>query len=370
MPSKLFLRIDRGSISPADFLAMTTATQVHSIDAPEDCFQFSFERICLDHAMLLLGENKSRFGFDLWHYLHSAHGFFGRISDGFVVMPNGTPDFKKRYSEDLGVAIGTLLLVNCIDLRLETVAQIPTNTRLDKHAKVPDFVGFDGAKCKRVYECKGTTASDQIDKQRQKAKSQLADHHEANVSKFAIVTYVPTSFKLIPPYIFVSDPPIALPQLSLAVATGLHLLLVLEFSGLETPINPLRQMLATWVKHEQILSDGGEIAYRARLDFEKKKQKFGSEITTAVEQAVKIPVEDRQFAGVKRTSENQEKKVEVFTAVDANYVLEVANALANGGPKQNFAPPTYQNARSEIGKKVGNYSQFSDGSLLYVYPVG
>lgn len=368
MPSKLFLRIDRGSIAASDLTAMTSASRITNVDVPEDCYQYGFESITLDHALLLLGENKSRFGFDLWHYLHSAHGLFGHIADGFVVMPNGSPDFKRRYSEDLGVAIGSLFLAHTIDLRLETVAQIPTNTRLDKHAKVPDFVGFDGTKRKRVYECKGTTAPDDVDKHRQKAKSQLADHHEANVTKFATVTYVPTSSKLIPPFIFVSDPPIPLPSLSLPIAAGLHLILVLEFAGLESAINPLREMLASWVKIEQSTADAEEISFRSRTDFQNQKQNFRSALTDAIERAGSIEIEGRRFAGIGRPAENQGQKIKVFTGVDADYANLLGNALANGDPESDFTLPQYQSEATMTGTQDGNYSRFSDGSLLHVFP--
>ena len=221
MLRKLLLRIDRGSIAQSDLASMYPSSNVSEVDSSQDCFQYAFESINLDHALLLLGHNQSRRGFDLWHYLQSAHALTEKDMDGFVLMPNGSPDFKRRFSEDLGVAIGSLFLAHTIDLRLESVAQIPTNTRLNKHSKVPDFVGFDGAGGKRVYECKGTTASNDVDKHRQKATDQLDDHVETNVSKFAMVTYIPNSHKLIPPFLFVSDPPIPLPRLSITVATGL-----------------------------------------------------------------------------------------------------------------------------------------------------
>lgn len=368
MPRKLFLRIDRGSIAGTDLSAMMSASQITNVDVPEDCFQYGFDSITLDHALLLLGENKSRFGFDLWHYLHSAHGLFGHIADGFVVMPNGSPDFKRRYSEDLGVAIGSLFLAHTIDLRLETVAQIPTNARLDKHAKVPDFVGFDGTNRKRVYECKGTTAPDDVDKHRQKAKSQLADHHEANVTKFATVTYVPTSSKLIPPFIFVSDPPIPLPRMSRAVVTGLHLVLTLEFSGLQSPVEPLRQMMASWVKLEQTLADGEGMNFRSRSDFQDQQRSFLATLTSAIDLADVIQMEQRRVAGVFRTAENQGRKIKAFTGVDVDHAIAVANALATIEPEATFQIPQYQTEATHTGRQDGTFSRFSDGTILYVYP--
>ena len=368
MQSKLFVRIDRGSIARDDFAAMTSAHRITNVDVHEDCFQYGFDSITLDHALLLLGQNKSRFGFDLWPYLHSAHGLFGRIADGFVVMPSGSPDFKRRYSEDLGVAIGSLFLAHTIGVRLETVAQIPTNARLEKHAKVPDFIGFDGANLKRVFECKGTTAPDDVDKYRQKAKSQLADHHEANVTKFATVTYVPTSSKLIPPFIFVSDPPIPLPILSLPVATGLHFVLMLEYAGLEAAVEPLRGMLASWVKMEQLSADGDRISFELNADIEEQKQRFRSVLTNAVERAGSMEVKGRRFVGITRSAENQGKKVKVFMGVDADHAILLANTLAGSGSDAGGPLPQYQADATVTGVQDGNFSLLSDGSLLHVYP--
>lgn len=368
MPSKLFLRIDRGTIAAADLAAMTSAPQVMSIDAPDDCFQFHFEPIVLDHALLLFGQNESRFGFDLSYYLHSAQGFFGRIADGFVVMPNGSPDFKRRFSEDLGVAIGSLFLAHSIGLRLETVAQIPTNARLDKHSKVPDFVGFDSTNQKRVYECKGTTSPDDVDKHRQKAKQQLADHNEANVSKFALVTYVPTTSKLIPPFIFVSDPPIPLPRVTEAVAAGLHLMLVLKFSGIDSLLEPLRQMLSTWVKHEQASDNGEEITWNMARDLRAEKEVFQSALMNSVEQSQTIEIEGRRFAGTERAVVDQGQQLRAFTGVDADHVVALGNALRQSGPKGGFTFPRYEAASGVIETQEGSYSRLSDGSLLYIYP--
>lgn len=368
MPRKLFLRIDRGTIAADDGTAMSGSQHVTLVDLPEDCFQYTFESIALDHALLLLGENKSRFGFDLWHYVQSAHGLFGHISDGFVVMPNGSPDFKRRFSEDLGVAIGALFLAHTIELRLETVAQIPTNARLDKHAKIPDFVGFDLARRKRVFECKGTTAPDDVDKHRQKAKSQLAAHVEGNVTKFATVTYVPTSPKLIPPFIFVSDPPIPLPRLSLAVATGLHLLLALEFASVEAPVTQLRKMLSTWVKIDQSIADGEEVAAQLEDLLIAEKAGMLSAIQEGIEQVSEMQIDGRRIVGVDRIAENQGQKVKVFTGIDADHTIAVAQALASSDSETEVRGLSPMKGTS-TGSQDGTFSKFSDGTVLFVYPL-
>lgn len=364
MDHSLFLRIDRDSVAAVDFQSMESASRVMRIHPEENCFLFFFERVRIDHAMLLFGGNESRFGFDLQHYLCSAQGLFRRIKEGFVVMPNGSPDFKRRFSEDLGVAIGAVFLADSLGLRLETVTQIPTNSRLDKHAKVPDFCGYDNANRKLVFECKGTTSSSDVDKHRQKAKSQLAAHTEANVSKFAIVTYVPTTSKLIPPCIFVSDPPIPSPRLSLAVATGLHLLRVLKFSGIESPIAPLRRMLSTWIKIDERISDGQEEEDAKREEFLKQKKQFKSAM-----QSMDFPgrstFRGREFVGTYRPIVINGQSVSVFTGFDLDHVTAVSDALVDGQPASDFVCPRYVSFFA-FGENFGEFSVFSDGSLLEV----
>src|SRR5690348_4860951 len=106
MTRKLFLRLDQGTLTSQDFTSLVGAPCVTDIDPSDSYYQYTFETVALDHALLLFGINKSRFGFDLFHYLYSAQGFFGQTNEGMVVMPDSGPDFKRRYSEDLGVAIG------------------------------------------------------------------------------------------------------------------------------------------------------------------------------------------------------------------------------------------------------------------------
>src|SRR5882724_6212626 len=115
-------------------LAIITASKITNVDVPDDCYQYGFKAFDLDHALLLFEVNKSRLGFDHWHYLQSAHSLLGQVPDGFVLIPTSSSDFKRRFSENPGVVIVSLFLAGTIGLRLETVAKIPTTTRLDKHA--------------------------------------------------------------------------------------------------------------------------------------------------------------------------------------------------------------------------------------------
>ena len=367
MPRTLFLRLDPSSLQGDDITAITTSPKVCPVDARENCFQYSFESIDLDHAMLGLGQNKARFGIDLWHYLHSAQGFFGRTDDGFIIMPASTPDFKRRYSEDLGVAVGSLLLAESLALKWETISQIPTNSKLDKHAKTPDFCGFCMDNRKVVYECKGTTAPDDVDKHRRKAKDQLSDHVELNVNKFALVTYVPTSARLIPPYVFVSDPPISAPLITEPLSVGLHYVLVLQFAGLEELVEPLRSALAMRYRIAEAESNGDEPSWHDRHESENLNGEFVAAVNIVLRQTEIVEYAGQQFVGTWRFAEDERRKIRVFLGVSTDQIVNVARALATPVDSQRpFVAPRFQLPSAIQNPKVT--SLFSDGSLLLIEP--
>ena len=366
MPRKLFLRLDRTTLLADDRKAIVGCDSVTHVDEPEDCFQYSFNPTDLDHALLLLGENKSRFGFDLWHYLHSAHGFFGQTNPGFVLMPESTPDFKRRFSEDLGVAIGSMLLVDSLSLRWETICQIPVNKKLDKHGKTPDFIGFDITGRKRVYECKGTTAPHDVDKHRQKAKSQLSEHKEANVTKFAMVTYVPTSARLIPPYLFVSDPPIPLKLLTEPLAAGLHCLLAFQFAGLDGMIGSLQSALSLRYKIDEMAASGEEPSWEDENELIILNAQCVAESNALSQQNDLLDFQGDRFAGTWREAEDQKRKLRVFTGVSTSHIIEVAQAISSASdPQRPFHTPSLANPTTATDDNQ-HFSLFSDGTLLLI----
>lgn len=372
MARKLFLRLDQGSLSGDDIAAIINSSPVSTVDSGENCFQFSFPAVVLDHALLLLGGNNSRFGFDLWHYLYSARGFFSQTADGLLVMPDSTPDFKRRYSEDLGVAVGSLLMVESLDVKWETIAQIPTNKRLTKRAKTPDFIGFDSTGRKRVYECKGTTQPHDVDKHRQKAKQQLADHHEANVTKFAAVTYVPTSPKLIPPFLFVSDPPAALSLMTETLATGIHYLQVCEFAALDRLTEPLHQAIALRLAVEEKIASGEEPDWQMQHNRDAAMRQCKEVVGIISQQSDLTEFQGHRFAGIWRSAQEKDTKIKVLTGVSVDQLTDVVDALSARPDTQEPAKaPRFQTDSVMHGTNRTSFSLFSDGTLLlFEQPAG
>lgn len=331
----------------------------------------------IDHAVLLLGEHKARLGFGLWHYLQSASALFSQTDNGFVGLPDGSAEFKRRFAEDLGVALGSLLMVQTLNVKWETVAQIPTNKKsLKKHAKTPDFVAFDHSGRKRVFECKGTTQPHDVDKHRLKAKQQLGDHQEANVSKFATVAYIPAASRLIPPFLFVSDPSVPLPSMTEAVAAGIHYLKVCEFAGLESLAEPLDTGLAQRLAIEDLIRQGESLKWQIERDFRSQWQQINGVVEQIAQRNDLVEFQGQRFAGEWRDAAEKGNKLRAFTGVSVEQLEKVCGELGTY-PKAvaQFRAPRFQEQSalfSEPGDQKEHqsvFSLFSDGTLLLVEQV-
>ncbi|HEX4142962.1 MAG TPA: hypothetical protein VHY91_05390 [Pirellulales bacterium] len=368
MNRKVFLRIDRDSLHPDDLSGVTEAASIAPVDSPESCFAFSFDEMDLDHACLLLGRNKERFGHDLRHYVRSACGFFQDTPDGFVTMPDVGADFKRRFSEDLGVSIGTLFMVQAVRLRWETVAHIPGTKTLKGPGKTPDFVGFSVGGRKRVYECKGTTQPQDVDTVRHKAKEQLAAHREDDVRKWALVTYLPTSTKLIPPFLFVSDPPSDLPNVSLDLCIGIHYSMVAEFSGFEQTLDALKALLTLRVQLSQYSSNGGEPPWKVRGQYRPLAEKLLDTYQAEQPRIRRTVVNGEQFIGVVRAITIGQQVTKVFTGVRVAQFEAVLQMLqqAPGSAPSEGSQSVIAGQSMGLSIKSERFSMFSDGTLFLI----
>lgn len=98
-------------------------------------------------------------------------------------------------------------MVQSLQLKWETITQIPQNKKLSK--KTPDFLGFNLNAERFIYESKGTTQPQTVENVMSKALEQSKGYPETATGKFAIVSYFPTGDKSMPPFTFVADPPIS-----------------------------------------------------------------------------------------------------------------------------------------------------------------
>lgn len=218
-------------------------TNLQSIE--QNICVFEFDSVIFAHALMLLGQNRNRFGYDLSLYLNTVIYFFNNSTtavNGLIVIDKGSSDFKKRISEDLGVAISSLFMVQSLQLKWETITQIPQNRKLSK--KTPDFLGFNSDSERFIYESKGTTQPQTVESVMSKALEQSKGYPEIATRKFAIVSYFPTGGKSMPPFTFIADPPIYdifIPERD--NSTLLHYTYVLNFVGLENTLQAYETML-------------------------------------------------------------------------------------------------------------------------------
>lgn len=243
-----------------------TTSFVASSTGDAGAYELTFDSSTFVHAYGLLGQNVQRFGSDLRLYLATVVAFFesGVSSNALRVSLTdiNVADAKRRLSEDLGVALSSLFMVEAFQLRWETIAQIPQNSKLSK--KRPDFEGFTASDERYLFEAKGTTQLGSVEGAMAKAIGQVKGYPEPSNSKLAIVSYIPGDSRLFSGQTFVVDPP-ALPDIvdpSVDTARLLHGERVFQFAGMPLTAAAYLKALAKHLKDEQ--SFGGAVAYAAR----------------------------------------------------------------------------------------------------------
>ncbi|BDI16819.1 hypothetical protein ANSO36C_26210 [Nostoc cf. commune SO-36] len=221
----------------------STNSQLQEVE--QNICVFEFDAITFAHALMLLGQNGNRFGYDLSLYLSTVVYFFNNSTtsvNGLIIVDQGSSDFKKRISEDLGVAISSLFMAQSFQIKWETITQIPQNKKLSK--KTPDFLGFNLNDERYIYESKGTTQPQNIESAMTKALEQSKGYPETATGKFAIVSYFPTGGKSMPPFTFIADPPISdifIPERENSIL--LHYTHVLSFAGLDNTLRFYENLL-------------------------------------------------------------------------------------------------------------------------------
>jgi hypothetical protein len=347
---------------------MTNPENIGCLDCSFGIHRFDAHPLSVAHALLLLGTDPERFSTNLTYYLESAKTFLNYAHPGLLRLPAGsTPDFKKRFAEDLGVSIGTLFLAHTIALRIDTVTQIPTNKRLDRHAKVPDFLGFDNSNNKWVYECKGTTQPNNIDEQRSKAKKQLNDYPDKGPKKLALCLYIPLDNSLLPPFLFVSDPPGPLTNISSWIAFALHFYIALKYSSFDETAEAYRNAIALDVEYRLKRDSNAYLsgvfsdkAARARLKIQESWLKETNGCDT-------ISIDGRLFVGKERPPGKSVGGIRIFTGIDKVHADKVIGLIASTHIGEDNDPPRHSDGMQEFSVGDGKASVFPDGTILMLY---
>lgn len=333
----------------------STNSQLRPIE--QNIYIFEFDAIVFTHALMLLGQNSNRFGYDLSLYLNTVVKFFGKTSaslSGLIVIDEGSTDFRKRISEDLGVGISSLFMVQSLSLKWETITQIPRNKKLSN--KTPDFLGFDSNDKRFIYESKGTTRPDTVESAMNKALEQSKGYPESAVGKFAIVSYFPAGSKIIPPFTFIADPPITdIFQPDKENSILLHYTYVLGFVGLENTLQAYQNLLVEKFKLDR--QDGNERnlpLLPRNLGIQRFLDRIRSRFEQEIETRERIGWRNRTFIG--RFLDAPDGRNRVFLGVHLETIEQVLRLDTN---IQEFQDTRIREAEEEI-------SVFSDGTMLRI----
>jgi hypothetical protein len=278
-------------------------------------------------------------------------------------MPAGSPDFKRRFSEDLGATLASLLITHAFQVQWHTIAQIPMNQGLTSES--PDFVGFTNTNVKKVYEAKGTTQPDAIDAARSKAKSQLASFKESGVAKYAIVSFVSCLPKLLPSMMFLSDPPLDTTRMSMYFAVGRHTQRVLDYSALGPVDAHLRRLLELYIRNEpQIVANS--LPQRRRNAIEAVSRDLLATMGTTVAHAAEYGAGTLLFIGRRIEVTIDRLQLRVFCGVEKTYLTKLIRAIADSAldpPRFNTIP--FQLPPGALDDQIHAHV-FPDGTILVV----
>ena len=218
------------------------------------------------HVYHLLGSNPTRFTSDLMFYIATVCTFFnGQPQAQLINVPNGADaDFKKRLSEDMGVALASTFMTKGFDISWESISQIPANSKLSK--KRPDFQSYsrnDNGK-PYIFEAKGTTLLSSVEKATSNALQQAKGYPIAAHAKLVLTSYLSADSRYFPSATFVIDPPGPTSEfIDYDISVLLHFEKILQFSGLQKTSARYISLLSKLIKDGKIkITSIQELPYR------------------------------------------------------------------------------------------------------------
>lgn len=272
---------------------------------PEDVRFLAIDPTIFVHTYLLLGEQPQRFTQDLSLYLSTVRTFFERAdaSGGIAIPSNANSDSRRRLSEDLGVALAAIFMVEVFGLTWESISQIPQNSNLSK--KRPDFQGYSSGSQRYLFEAKGTIKLARVESSLSKAISQVKKYPELAEAKIAIVSYLCADDRFFPSTSFVVDPP-AMPENvrpEPETARLLHFEKILQFANLANTADEYTSTLSHVLREKgrSVLGIDSSSARSARLSARRQEliEQFEIERATLVKQSAL----DVQFTGRQLTDD-------------------------------------------------------------------
>lgn len=349
MPITQFVRLDQNTLDPSIYSAFQSSGVVSHVAA--DCYKFEFEPIVLHHALQLLSLDPSRYGIDLQDYLAPVVQYYAQHCPSQLTdLAFGTTDFKRRAAENLGAAMAALLMVSVLNVRWESITQIHSAKK--QRGRRPDFVGYSLTKG-FVFEAKGTSRPQSINKQIKDASDQLKAMPLGGKAKIGFASFFPGEVGRLCPLTQVFDPPssAAIPGVEDAVLRHyVHKLSLLE-------LNASMAILSDYVDAKLLLqiSRGANAGYRTEERMRVLKDQFVRGFSDEVHLLETISRDDNVYAIRVKDLTVRDRKVHIETSCRKDLL-------------DPFAQPTTAvsiQTRHSIGSEKVE-SEFSDGTCVKV----
>lgn len=213
-------------------------------------YLFRFDDVRFLHVLRLL--KPETFGYDVSEYLQAVIFKLSRMKNQtFIRLDMGSPDFKRRSSEEFGVVMAALFMADSFNLDWSTITQIDEGTKTKK----PDYIGYQiMTNNEYIFEAKGTTDYRKVDGYLKKALDQLNEYGGDKSSKYAVVSSFMNSKRVSPSHMIVADPPyIGKMKFTPMLARRMHYAKVL--SSMDMPISSKYMMKSAIIKAKQLYND-------------------------------------------------------------------------------------------------------------------
>ena len=233
------------------------------------------------HVYHLLGSNPTRFTSDLRFYIASACTFFdGQPQAQLINVPSdANTDFKKRLSEDMGVALASTFMSAAFDICWESISQIPANSKLSK--KRPDFQSYRRGDTVKpyIFEAKGTTMLSSVEKATSSGLQQAKGYPVASHAKLVLTSYLSADSRYFPSATFVIDPPGPSSEyIDSDISILLHFEKTLQFAGLLKTSALYISLLSKLLKDGKMrIASTQEMSYRQRLEAQALREAYEEE---------------------------------------------------------------------------------------------
>lgn len=348
---KTLLRFDARSVASTVISQVLAANPaIRQVD--DDVYLYEYAPMVLSNALLLLGQNPVRFGYDISHYLASAALFYSRQNaPQRVAIDFGPSDFKKRMAEDIAIAQSSIFMTASFGVQWQTIAQIPENRKLSRMR--PDFEGFDASGNRSLFEVKGTTVTRNAEPAIARGVDQVKRYPESAIRKLVIASYFSCDSRCFPNFMFIIDPEmpdVVLPDRDSAIS--LHQIKTLEFLKLDEA----RKHYLDFLRNEfavGLAERNGTINTRAASARDRAKQEYLRAVTAAKQGAT------TDNAGFIVTYRDKTKVENDIYEITLGIVAPVFDALSQLSPVS-----AYPRESSVVATNAITTSTFTDGTVF------